>query len=76
MDGHVQAKRVKNSGYAGKIAPNLAKGEPAWFNCDYVASTGATLDYDIKAVPSGGTAENAICPSCGWNPQRGGDNLP
>jgi len=63
LDGHVQVKRIRESGYTAaenppEPLPKSGVGEPAWFNYSFGARTPA---YNKGA---------------NWNPRVWGDNLP
>jgi hypothetical protein len=75
MDGHVQAKRIKSSGYTAEEnppepLPKCGIGEPAWFNYDFDKRSGntseSTRSYGYQPAPN----------DAGWNSQKGGDMLP
>lgn len=69
MDGHVQAKRIRDSVNLANVAPSPFSigGEPQWYNYNYL-----TAPPDPGAYPYNASAPNDVA----WNPQRGGDKLP
>lgn len=65
MDGHVQAKKIMNSGYTSaenppEPLPRSGVGEPAWFNCN------------LKKNPKADKTEKAAH----WDPREWADILP
>jgi prepilin-type N-terminal cleavage/methylation domain-containing protein/prepilin-type processing-associated H-X9-DG protein len=63
MDGHVASKRISSSSTTGStVTPNIAKGEPGWFN--------ATM-ANVPLTPLAGAQNMNLC-----DPHTYGDCLP